>query len=165
MPGSGLIWRSLAKPLLGSIVISGFEKAAEVSLDAREWNDDKEIEHCNCEEQAYTLWRRQLIPRRAWLAWSFVGMAVLFAAVGGSYFRAANSDLHGRLTIVLYVLCQLLFNLGPNTLTFIIPAEIFPTRYQGTYHGISAAAGKLGSVVVWSCKLSFRRRESRTRIR
>jgi PHS family inorganic phosphate transporter-like MFS transporter len=46
------------------------------------------------------------------------------------------------------VLCQLLFNLGPNTLTFIIPAEIFPTRYRGTCHGISAAAGKLGSIVV-----------------
>lgn len=87
------------------------------------------------------------IPRKAWLAWSFVGMAVLFAVVGGTYFKAANSDLHA-LTIVLYVLCQLLFNLGPNTLTFILPAEIFPTRYRGTCHGISAAAGKLGSVIV-----------------
>lgn len=87
------------------------------------------------------------IPRKAWLVWSFIGMAVLFAVIGGSYFRAANSDLHG-LTITLYVLCQLLFNLGPNTLTFIIPAEIFPTRYRATCLGISAAAGKLGSVVV-----------------
>jgi PHS family inorganic phosphate transporter-like MFS transporter len=87
------------------------------------------------------------VPRKAWLTWSFVGMAVLFAVVGGTYFKAANSDLHA-LTIVLYVLCQLLFNLGPNTLTFIIPAEIFPTRYRGTCHGISAAAGKLGSIVV-----------------
>jgi PHS family inorganic phosphate transporter-like MFS transporter len=87
------------------------------------------------------------VPRKAWLAWSFVGMAVLFAVVGGSYFRVANTDLHA-LTITLYVLCQLLFNLGPNTLTFIIPAEIFPTRYRATCHGISAAAGKLASVIV-----------------
>ena len=87
------------------------------------------------------------VPIKAWLAWSFVGMAVLFAIVGGTYFRAANSDLHA-LTIVLYVLCQLLFNLGPNTLTFIVPAIIFPTRYRATCHGISAAAGKLGSVLV-----------------
>lgn len=87
------------------------------------------------------------VPRKAWLTWSFVAMAVLFAVVGGSYFKAANSDLHA-LTIVLYIFCQLLFNLGPNTLTFIIPAEIFPTRYRGTCHGISAAAGKLGSIVV-----------------
>ncbi|TAQ85275.1 hypothetical protein B7494_g6408 [Chlorociboria aeruginascens] len=87
------------------------------------------------------------LPRKAWLVWSFVGMAALFAVIGGAYFRAANTNLYA-LTITLYVLCQLLFNLGPNTLTFIIPAEIFPTRYRGTCHGISAAAGKLGSVVV-----------------
>ena len=37
---------------------------------------------------------------------------------------------------------------GPNSLTFILPAEIFPTRYRCTCHGISAAAGKLGSIIV-----------------
>ena len=36
---------------------------------------------------------------------------------------------------------------GANTLTFIIPAEIFPTAYRCTCHGISAAAGKIGSIV------------------
>lgn len=36
---------------------------------------------------------------------------------------------------------------GANTLTFIIPAEIFPTCYRCTCHGISAAAGKLGSII------------------
>jgi PHS family inorganic phosphate transporter-like MFS transporter len=85
------------------------------------------------------------IPRKSWLVWSFVGMTVLFASVGGSNFWAVN---WGRLTMMLYILCQLLFNLDPNTLTFIIPAEIFPTRYRGTCYGISAAAGKLGSVAV-----------------
>lgn len=37
--------------------------------------------------------------------------------------------------------------IGANTLTFIIPAEIFPTCYRCTCHGIAAAAGKLGSIV------------------
>jgi PHS family inorganic phosphate transporter-like MFS transporter len=36
---------------------------------------------------------------------------------------------------------------GANSLTFLIPAEIFPTTYRCFCHGISAAAGKLGSVV------------------
>ena len=36
---------------------------------------------------------------------------------------------------------------GANTLTFIIPAEIFPTCYRATCHGISAATGKLGSIL------------------
>ena len=30
----------------------------------------------------------------------------------------------------------------------MIPAEIFPTRYRGTCHGLSAGAGKLGSILV-----------------
>ena len=51
------------------------------------------------------------VPRRAWLVWSFAGMGVLFAVIGGSYFKAVDSDLHA-LTITLYVLVQLLFNLG-----------------------------------------------------
>jgi PHS family inorganic phosphate transporter-like MFS transporter len=85
------------------------------------------------------------IPRKSWLVWSFIGMTVLFASVGGSHFWAAHS---GRLTMMLYILCQLLFNLGPKSLTFIMPAEIFPTRYRATCFGISAATGKLGSVVV-----------------
>lgn len=32
-------------------------------------------------------------------------------------------------------------------MTFIIPAEIFPTTYRATCHGISAAMGKIGSIV------------------
>uniref|UniRef100_A0A803LS70 Phosphate transporter n=1 Tax=Chenopodium quinoa TaxID=63459 RepID=A0A803LS70_CHEQI len=38
-------------------------------------------------------------------------------------------------------------NFGPNATTFMIPAEIFPTRLRSTCHGISAAAGRAGSIV------------------
>ena len=38
-------------------------------------------------------------------------------------------------------------NFGPNTTTFIIPAELFPARFRSTCHGISGAAGKLGAIV------------------
>lgn len=36
---------------------------------------------------------------------------------------------------------------GANSLTFLIPAEIFPTTYRCFCHGISAAAGKTGSII------------------
>lgn len=36
---------------------------------------------------------------------------------------------------------------GPNTTTFIIPAEIYPTDVRATCHGISAAFGKAGAAV------------------
>ena len=37
---------------------------------------------------------------------------------------------------------------GPNATTYIIPSEVFPTRYRASCHGISAAMGKLGSILV-----------------
>jgi len=37
--------------------------------------------------------------------------------------------------------------LGPNTTTFVVPAEVFHTRYRATLHGVSAAFGKLGAVI------------------
>jgi MFS transporter, PHS family, inorganic phosphate transporter len=36
---------------------------------------------------------------------------------------------------------------GPNTTTFVYPAEIFPVRVRTTSHGIAAAAGKIGAFI------------------
>ncbi|KAI9217790.1 hypothetical protein BC828DRAFT_351141, partial [Blastocladiella britannica] len=47
---------------------------------------------------------------------------------------------------VLYVAANFFFNYGPNSTTFIIPAELFPTRFRSTCHGLSAAAGKAGAI-------------------
>ena len=49
--------------------------------------------------------------------------------------------------IFLYCLANFFSNFGPNTTTFIVPGEVFPTRYRSTCHGISAASGKLGAIV------------------
>lgn len=49
--------------------------------------------------------------------------------------------------LAIYVLIQLFFNWGPNTTTFIVPGECFPTRYRSTSHGISAGSGKIGSII------------------
>jgi PHS family inorganic phosphate transporter-like MFS transporter len=38
-------------------------------------------------------------------------------------------------------------NFGPNTTTFLIPSEIYPTSIRAKAHGISAAVGKLGAFV------------------
>lgn len=59
------------------------------------------------------------VQRKALLTWTFLILAVLFAVVGGSLFVVEYTNMHA-LTITLYVLCQLAFNLGPNALTFIV---------------------------------------------
>ncbi|KAG2727954.1 hypothetical protein I3843_01G177600 [Carya illinoinensis] len=49
--------------------------------------------------------------------------------------------------ILLYALTFFFANFGPNSTTFIVPAEIFPARLRATCHGISAASGKAGAIV------------------
>ncbi|KAL2520029.1 putative inorganic phosphate transporter 1-7 [Forsythia ovata] len=47
----------------------------------------------------------------------------------------------------MYGLTFFFANFGPNSTTFVVPAEIFPARFRSTCHGISAAAGKAGAIV------------------
>jgi len=87
------------------------------------------------------------IPRVTWMGCWFLALAGLFLINGSTFFVAYESDTHA-LTITLYVLAQAMFNLGPNTITFILPAELFNTRYRGTFYGLAAASGKLGAIVI-----------------
>ena len=48
--------------------------------------------------------------------------------------------------LILYAIAFFFANFGPNATTFIIPAELYPTRYRSTGHGFSAAMGKLGAI-------------------
>ncbi|CAI6338056.1 unnamed protein product [Periconia digitata] len=72
----------------------------------------------------------------------FTMLTILFIIWGFAYKQVGS---HGALAI--YILIQLFFNWGPNTTTFIVPGECFPTRYRSTSHGISAASGKIGSII------------------
>ncbi|KAK4273047.1 hypothetical protein QN277_021518 [Acacia crassicarpa] len=49
--------------------------------------------------------------------------------------------------VVMYSLTFFFANFGPNSTTFVVPAEIFPARFRSTCHGISSASGKLGATV------------------
>ncbi|KAJ4785062.1 phosphate transporter 1 [Rhynchospora pubera] len=49
--------------------------------------------------------------------------------------------------VVMYAFTFFFANFGPNSTTFIVPAEIFPARLRSTCHGISAASGKIGAII------------------
>ncbi|KAH7028824.1 major facilitator superfamily domain-containing protein [Microdochium trichocladiopsis] len=75
-------------------------------------------------------------------------LAVTFAATAISiHFTYAQAPSHVA-SIVFYAITQFLFNIGPNTLTFIIAVEIFPTEFRGTSYGIAAAGGKVGAIII-----------------
>jgi len=66
----------------------------------------------------------------------------------GFGFDKLNANDAGKKGFVfLYCLTDFFQNFGPNVTTFVIPGEIFPTRYRSTAHGISAASGKLGAII------------------
>ncbi|OEL14192.1 putative inorganic phosphate transporter 1-10 [Dichanthelium oligosanthes] len=84
--------------------------------------------------------------RRLQLA-GFLLMAVFLFALAGPYDRYWRGHAKDAWYIVLYALTFFSANLGPNTTTFILPAELFPARFRSTCHGISGAAGKLGALI------------------
>lgn len=72
----------------------------------------------------------------------FILLTIIFCVIGFAY-----HSLSGKALLALYVLAQFFFNFGPNATTFIVPGECYPTRYRSSAHGISAASGKVGSII------------------
>ncbi|KAE9369118.1 putative inorganic phosphate transporter PHO84 [Stipitochalara longipes BDJ] len=72
----------------------------------------------------------------------FTMLTILFIVIGFAY-----NHLSGHALLALYVLAQFFFNFGPNSTTFVVPGECFPTRYRSTSHGFSAASGKVGAII------------------
>jgi len=72
----------------------------------------------------------------------FIVLTILFSIIGFGYHVIPTGGL-----FALYCLCNFFQNFGPNTTTFIVPGEVFPTRYRSTAHGISAGSGKIGAIV------------------
>nr|ODN89126.1 phosphate:H+ symporter [Cryptococcus depauperatus CBS 7841] len=77
----------------------------------------------------------------------FIILTIIFICMGFGYHKMLSTNSGKKAFTFLYCMANFFQNFGPNTTTFIIPAEGFPTRYRSTAHGISAASGKLGAIV------------------
>lgn len=92
-------------------------------------------------------------------------MALVYFAIGFPYTQFWDKQLQRSSKnsgsqmgfAFLYGLTFFFANFGPNTTTFIVPAELFPARFRSTCHGISGAMGKVGAIVgtigfLWASK-------------
>src|ERR1700733_9091732 len=79
--------------------------------------------------------------RRSIQVLGFGMMALMFLLLG---LIPSATTVAGQF-ILLYGISYFFTEFGPNTTTFIYPAEIFPVEVRTTGHGISAGAGKLGA--------------------
>jgi len=83
---------------------------------------------------------------RYWLThFGFLMSAICFAILSGAYNTDLRLSAGGAGFVIVYGLTYFFANFGPNSTTFLMPVEAFPTRIRTTGHGISAAMGKLGA--------------------
>ena len=75
----------------------------------------------------------------------FLMMSIFMLIIGLKYDYLKNNN--STMFAVLYGLTFFFANFGPNSTTFVLPAELFPTRVRSTCHAISAASGKAGAIV------------------
>ncbi|KAF8850185.1 MFS general substrate transporter [Acephala macrosclerotiorum] len=90
----------------------------------------------------FTIGFVELLGRRWIQIQGFLMCALMFAILAGGYSHLSTAG-----KFVCFAIAQFFFNFGPNATTFIIPAEVFPSRVRGFAHGLSAAIGKLGAIL------------------
>ncbi|MGA7833774.1 MAG: MFS transporter, partial [Acidimicrobiales bacterium] len=90
---------------------------------------------------ALAIWLLDKTGRRKIQCTGFSVMAMAFLVIG------LVSDVATSVApfVIIFGVSYLFTEFGPNTTTFIYPAEIFPVNVRTTGHGISASAGKLGA--------------------
>lgn len=74
-------------------------------------------------------------------------MMSLFMLIIGVKYDYLKLPEHKLYFAALYGLTFFFANFGPNSTTFVLPAELFPTRVRSTCHALSAASGKAGAMV------------------
>jgi len=84
---------------------------------------------------------------RYWMTqMGFLMSAICFSIIAGGFFTSLRTTGNGGGFVFVYGLTYFFANFGPNSTTFLMPVECYPTRIRSTAHGISAAIGKLGAI-------------------
>ncbi|KAL4080531.1 major facilitator superfamily domain-containing protein [Scleroderma citrinum] len=73
----------------------------------------------------------------------FFMTALFLGILAGRFTELGNASFIASLTNPP----QFFFNFGPNTTTYCYPAEVFPTKFRASAHGMSAACGKAGAII------------------
>ncbi|HWG63208.1 MAG TPA: MFS transporter [Streptosporangiaceae bacterium] len=90
---------------------------------------------------AVAIWLLDKTGRKSIQILGFGMMALMFLLIG----FIPGATTHAAPFILLYGISYFFTEFGPNSTTFIYPAEIFPVEVRTTGHGISAGAGKMGA--------------------
>ncbi|KAK9376443.1 major facilitator superfamily domain-containing protein [Lipomyces chichibuensis] len=87
----------------------------------------------------------KLYGRKKMMIVGFLMDFILFI-VPGFHYKYYTEKTHITAFQAMYFLSSFFNQFGPNSVTFLVAAEVFPTSVRATAHGIAAAAGKLGAL-------------------
>lgn len=73
-------------------------------------------------------------------------MDFILFIVPAFHYSYYTSDAHITEFQAMYFLSSFFNQFGPNAVTFLVAAEVYPTPIRATAHGFSAACGKLGAL-------------------
>ena len=73
-------------------------------------------------------------------------MDFILFVVPGFHYNYYKSPAHIKAFQAMYFLSSFFNQFGPNAVTFLVAAEVYPTPIRATAHGFSAACGKLGAL-------------------
>ena len=90
---------------------------------------------------------RKIIQLQGFSMMAIIYVIVASIAIVNSKGLISGFLIPAEIAFAIYSLSFFFIDFGPNTTTFVIPAEVYPVRYRTTGHGISAASGKLGAAI------------------
>jgi Sugar (and other) transporter len=88
----------------------------------------------------------KLYGRRKMMIVGFMLDFILFI-VPCFHYKYYTSPEHIHEFQAMYFLSSFFNQFGPNSVTFLVAAEVYPTPIRATAHGFSAAVGKLGALM------------------
>lgn len=77
----------------------------------------------------------------------FIGMAVGLLILAAASFSSTGSPSNLLLVFIGFLIFNLTMNAGPNSTTFLLSGEVFPTSIRASGAGFAAAVAKAGAVL------------------
>lgn len=91
-----------------------------------------------------------MLPRlgaRLLCFYGFLTNLASFLALGLVYGSFPSTADQQGLKFALFCIAMFSISWGPNVATYVCPVQVYPASVRSTFHGLSAAAGKVGAVI------------------
>ena len=145
--------------ILSSLMIGSHPATAQMNIIAHEFVTDKGsgiVDVFLLLGFLLGIWLiRRVGPIRLQL-WGFAGMVAGMLVLAFASHLPSTATHRLGLIYLGFIVFNLCMNAGPNTTTFTLPAQLFPTKVRASGSGLAAAFGKVGATLGIFCLPSIK---------